>query len=194
MQSSKPLDVTLAERRAPARPPMTHDRLGRPLVGPCLLWTGRLPKDGYPRLTRKGYWLVPQLVHRIAYALATGHPLSDLASIPGLDHLCRTPACSAAAHLEPKSRAENLRIGNPNQNERKQVCDSGHPFSDENTYVRTAGTRDCRQCKRIAAREWYRRKHRPDLVGKPPLPGGRPIGPVGEPNSAKPRRNWQDGT
>jgi hypothetical protein len=172
---------------------MTHDRLGRPLIGPCLVWTGKLPKDGYPRIQHKTWAPVPQLVHRVAYALATGHPLDDLKSIPTLDHLCRTPACSAAGHLEPKSRAENLAIGNPNQNERKEICDNGHPFTKANTYVRPSGNRECRECKRVIAREHYRRKARPDLIGKPPtlVGGGRPQTAN---NSPKPRRNWQDGT
>lgn len=144
-------------------------------------------------LTYRTHWYAPQLVHRIAYALAVGHPLSDLRSIPTLDHLCRTPACSAAAHLEPKSRAENLRIGNPNQNERKESCDSGHPFTVENTYVRPNGNRECRECKRRLGRESWRRKNRPDLVDKPPSTPGRPKVAVVV-REGKPRRMWADGT
>lgn len=178
-------------RRVQADPPFTHDRYGRPMIGPCLVWTGKPPADGYPRMTHKT-WKAPQLVHRVAYALATGHPLDALPDIPTLDHLCRTPMCSAAAHLEPKSRAENLAIGNPNQNERKEVCDNGHPFSEENTYVRPGGTRECRICKREISRESWRRKNRPDLVNQPPMhPNGRPQTVTREP---KPRRSWNDGT
>lgn len=171
---------------------MTHDRLGRPLIGPCLIWTGKLPKDGYPRLKHLT-WKAPQLVHRVAYAIATGHPLSDLSSIPTIDHLCRTPACSASAHLEPVGHDINLERGNPNQNERKEACDGGHPLTPENTYVTPGGNRNCRECKRISAREWYRRKMRPDLIGKPPTLIG-----VGRPqtsdNAPNPRRKWEDGT
>jgi hypothetical protein len=193
MRIPKPLDVIFAERRIPKPPPLTHDRLGRPIVGPCLVWTENIPKDGYPRLTYRAHWRVPQLVHRIAYAMAKGHPLDDLGSISTLDHLCRTPACSAAAHLEPKTRAENVLLGNPNQNERKEQCDKGHPFSRENTYVTPKGRRNCRECKRESTRESWRRKHRPDLVGKNPTIAGRPKGGVifREP---KPGRKWNDGT
>jgi hypothetical protein len=192
MPPSKPLDVVLFERRVPRTPPITTDRMGRPLVGPCLVWTGKLPKDGYPRIRHLIWPKAPQLVHRVAYAMATGHPLTDLPSIPTLDHLCRTPACSAAAHLEPVTRRENVIRGNPNQNEVKARCESGHPFSEENTYVRPNGNRQCRTCKRRADRESYRRKHRPDLVGKPPTSNfGRPRSSQNKP---KPRRNWQDGT
>lgn len=191
MPPSKPLDVVLYERRFPRNPPLTFDRLDRRLIGPCLIWAGKIPKDGYPRLKHRT-WAAPQLVHRVAYAMATGHLLADLPSIPTLDHLCRTPACSAVAHLEPKSRAENLAIGNPNQNERKEACDEGHLFTPENTYVRPNGNRQCRECKRKSDRESYRRKNRPDLIGKPPLHNhGRPRTSA---NPPKPRRDWQDGT
>lgn len=193
MPPSKPLDVVLAMRRTPTAPAITHDRLGRPLVGPCLIWTGKLPKDGYPRLTHRTWRQVPQLVHRVAYALATGHPLSDIKTIPELDHLCRTPACSAFGHLEPVTRKANLERGNSNPNERKTHCDKGHEFTADNTYAKPDGTRECRECKKVAAREWYRRKHRPDLIGRPPsidVPG-RPRTVFRDP---KPRRNWQGGT
>lgn len=172
---------------------MSHDRLGRPLVGPCLVWTGKLPKDGYPRITQLGTWPIPQLVHRVAYALATGHPLDRITEIPTLDHLCRTPACSSAAHLEPTTPGENVLRGNGNQNEIKTHCVNGHEFTPENTYAKPDGTRQCRECKKVIAREWYRRHHRPDLIGQPPTMDqpGRPRTVFREP---KPRRAWQDGT
>lgn len=148
---------------------MTHDRLGRPLIGPCLVWTGKLPKDGYPRLTRIHIWSSPQLVHRVAYAMANGIPLKDLKSVPGLDHLCRTPACSAATHLEPVPQAENNRRGDGNQNVGKTECIKGHPFDAANTIQRKGGNRGCRTCKAEQTRDSWRRKHRPDLVGAPPM-------------------------
>jgi len=171
---------------------MSHDRLGRPLIGPCLIWTGAVPKDGYPRLTHRPTWRAPQLVHRVAYAIYIGHPLEDLAAIRRLDHLCRTPACSSGAHLEPVTGKENVLRGNGNQNEIKTRCDSGHEFTPENTYAKPDGAHQCRECKRRGAREWYRRKARPDLIGKPPLhSNGRPQTVKRAP---RPRRDWQDGT
>jgi hypothetical protein len=193
MAATKPLDISLAQRREPQEPLLTHDRLGRRIKGPCLVWTGVLPKDGYPRIThRRSFGMAPQLVHRVAYAIGTGVSLDRIKEVPPLDHLCRRPACSAVAHLEPTTRPENLRRGNPNQNERKDRCDAGHLFSDENTYVRPSGNRQCRECKRVADREWYRRRNRPDLIGKPPTrENGRPRTSNNDP---KPRRDWQDGT
>lgn len=171
---------------------MTHDRLGRALVGDCLVWTGNLPNDGYPRISFKAFFPYPQLVHRVAFALAAGHPMGAIKEIPILDHLCRQPACSSPSHLEPVTRAVNIERGNPNQNEIKTHCDNGHEFTAENTYVRPNGNRLCRTCKRVSDREAYRRKRRPDLVGKPPLwNSGRPRTVY---RQEKPRRVWSDDT
>jgi hypothetical protein len=169
----------MAEWRTAAPPPITHDRLGRPLIGPCLIWTGRLPKDGYARIKNRAFGTdAPQLAHRVAYALANAIPLADLRSVPELDHLCRTPACSAVAHLEPVARKENLRRGDGNQNVGKTECARGHRFTEENTLVRAGGARRCRTCHRDDSRERWRAKNRPDLVGLPPLPGGRNRGKI----------------
>jgi hypothetical protein len=144
-------------------------------VGPCLVWDGPVPKDGYARINNRAFGIkAPQLVHRVAYALAHAIPLTELKSIPELDHLCRVHACSADAHLEPVTRKENLARGDGNQNAGKTECINGHSFTPENTNVEPGGGRHCRTCKRDQARESYRRKHRPDLVGAPPTVAGRP--------------------
>lgn len=116
----------------------------------------------------------PQLVHRAAYALAHAIPLTELKTVPELDHLCRVHACSAAAHLEPVTRAENPARGDGNQNASKTECDQGHPFDEGNTIWRKDGSRRCKACHRRRTREAWRAKNRPDLVGQPPQTGGRP--------------------
>lgn len=37
-------------------------------------------------------------------------------------------------------------------------CIHGHAMTDENTYVDPAGLRYCRECRRRATRDWYRRR------------------------------------
>jgi len=183
MPAPKPVEVVLAECRDATPPPFSHDRLGRPLVGPCLIWNRKLPKDGYARIKNRALGTdSPQLTHRVAFALANAIPLADLKSVPELDHLCRVRACSSAAHLEPVTRKENLARGDGNQNKDKTECIRGHEFTPENTLVEPNGGRHCRTCRRDNARESYRRLHRPDLVGKPVPEGrGRPRGKIKHP-------------
>lgn len=145
---------------------MTHDRLGRPLIGPCLIWTGKPTKDGYARIKNLDLKTeAPQLVHRVAYALAHGIALEDLKTVPELDHLCRVHECSSARHLEPVTRKENLERGDGNQNKNKTHCVRNHEFTEANTIWRKSGSRGCRTCKR----ERWRERHAPDLVGRDPL-------------------------
>lgn len=116
--------------------------------GSCWMWTGRTDRYGYGRfkLDRR-----MALAHRVSF-------LFSLGSIPPgmtIDHLCRNRACVRPDHLEVVTRKVNsLRgIGPTAVNARKTVCNSGHPFSPENTYTRPNGHRDCRTCirARVAA-------------------------------------------
>lgn len=40
----------------------------------------------------------------------------------------------------------------------RDVCSSGHPFTEENTYYDTDGYRRCRECSNARARRYYREK------------------------------------
>jgi hypothetical protein len=167
MPAPKPVKEVLLNRDE-TEPPTTHDRLGRPLVGPCLIWRGKIPKDGYVRITNREFKTKsPQLLHRVAYGVAHGIPLAEVP--PELDHLCHVPAWTTAPHLEPVTRKENLLRGDGNQNLNKTECDQGHPFDAANTIHRKGGGRACRACKNVADRESWRRKNRPDLVGQPAM-------------------------
>lgn len=68
----------------------------------CWLWTGRVNKQGYGRMSVKGK---EQLAHRLAYALATGQDPLGFCVL----HECDNPPCCNPKHLSPGNRSENAR-------------------------------------------------------------------------------------
>lgn len=106
--------------------------------GDCLVWTGNAP-HGYGT-----FWLDGRKVraHRFSYERFVG-PIPDGLE---LDHLCRNTRCVNPEHLEPVTRAENLRRAHwPNS--RKTHCKHGHEYTSENTY-HWRGHRVCRTCQK----------------------------------------------
>ncbi|WP_352237126.1 HNH endonuclease signature motif containing protein [Lentzea sp. NBRC 102530] len=119
----------------------------------CWEWIAALRSNGYG-----AYFAGPDdrnaLAHRVAYrTLVEAIP-------PGLDldHLCRVRRCVNPAHLEPVTRRTNLLRGETVVAARaaQTHCVNGHEFDAANTYIRSAGTRDCRACHRNRER---RRAH-----------------------------------
>ena len=76
MPAYRPIAVVLAANLRETPAPFTHDRLGRPLVGPCLIWTRATDSKGYGVVGNKDFGSTKlQRVHRVAYALAEGLPM-----------------------------------------------------------------------------------------------------------------------
>jgi hypothetical protein len=122
----------------------------------CINWTGRLDRDGY---SRDG----SRLAYRLIYE---GHH-GPIPAGMHIDHLCRNRACVNVEHLEVVTPAENARRAGPFRtfrppvavlNAAKTHCVNGHEFSEENTYVRPCGSRDCRACVRERVRQYKRRR------------------------------------
>lgn len=109
----------------------------------CILWTGRLTKDGHGRCDVR---VAPgealnQLAHRVAWRIAYGkYPAKTL------DHLCRVRNCLNVAHLEDVSLGENVGRGLF-----RAVCKRGHLQIPHNRYVNPkTGRSRCKLCLRIS--------------------------------------------
>lgn len=79
-------------------------------IGDCWEWTGRLQHGGYGKSSagseRDGSNRTV-LVHRFIYNALTGVDIAGL----DIDHLCKNRKCANPDHLEPVTRAENIRRG-----------------------------------------------------------------------------------
>lgn len=109
----------------------------------CIEWVGGKTLGGYGAFTvETGHRSsVKAMAHRWAYENYVG-PIPEGYDI---DHLCRNRACVNPDHLEPVTRAENVRRAAALKTE----CPAGHPYTDENTYVRPGtAQRTCRTCAR----------------------------------------------
>lgn len=114
--------------------------------GECLNWLGCLTPDNYGRLGGK-------YAHRVVYERLVGPIPAGLE----LDHLCRNTRCVKPEHLEPVTRAENMR----RRYAAYTHCKAGHEFTDSNTYVMPSGGRRCRACQSEACQKYRaRRKER----------------------------------
>jgi hypothetical protein len=117
----------------------------------CWLWTGYIDADGYGKWRRPG-----RGAHLVVWEDLRG-PIPDGLE---LDHLCRVTRCVNPDHLEPVTRAENIR--------RRYAlythCKNGHPFDEANTY-RWRNRRCCRACNRVNA---AKSKERREMSAAPP--------------------------
>lgn len=118
----------------------------------CWQWSGSKTKGGYANLKVGGKTLV---AHRLSFE----HFVGPIPEDKQLDHLCRNRACVNPEHLQAvSSRVNVLRgIGTGARYARRTSCSHGHPFTEENTYVRPDGGRKCRICKRSQNREYKQR-------------------------------------
>lgn len=110
----------------------------------CWPWRAYINPEGYG-----WFWIngKPRLAHLVAYELTYGDVPTGLV----IDHTCENPACVNPDHLEPVTHGVNLIRSATTQagiNARKTHCKRGHEFTEDNTYVRPNGDRECRTCKR----------------------------------------------
>jgi hypothetical protein len=150
--------------------PITHDCLGRPIVGPCLIWTGT-PKSKYPKIWDPDFGKNGDnaAVHRVMYEMFVG-PIQD-----DLDHLCRVKKCASPAHVEDVTARENLRRHMLTRGyveplpDDPDTCLRGHPLTPENTTYERANGQGQRRCLTCIRERAWRSRHTED----PPAYRGR---------------------
>lgn len=115
----------------------------------CWRWQKYVSENGYGHIGVPG--TTPKWVHRVAYEAWIG-PIPDGLHI---DHLCRVRDCCNPEHLEPVTPRENVLRGTgfAAEHAKRTHCPKGHPYDEENTYVRPGrGGRDCNTCRSMASR------------------------------------------
>lgn len=117
----------------------------------CWVWGGCVAKPGYGRMgTITG---TTAYTHRIAFELVNG----TIPTAMSLDHLCRNTLCANPSHLECVTHRENVLRGVSYCSERHSSthCVNGHEFTIKNTYITSAGHRQCRKCNRLNGKRYY---------------------------------------
>lgn len=106
----------------------------------CWNWQRAINKGGYGTIC---YMANRWFVHRLCYEMFRG-PIPEGYEV---DHLCRNRRCLNPDHLEPVTKLENIRRGAAAVTH----CAKGHPYDEENTYLRSyrlTNHRTCRACRR----------------------------------------------
>lgn len=149
-----------AHRRGLEPLPSPSDRLAANLSWSdtgCHEWRGSVDESGYGRISVDGK---KTGTHRLAYLLAHG----EIPDGVEVCHTCDNPPCCNPDHLFLASHRENMldmssKGRGPGQS--KTHCKNGHPFTPDNTSIRTSGDarpfRNCRTCQRDASAR-HRRK------------------------------------
>lgn len=109
----------------------------------CWIWNGSHTIQGYGRMFADGK---NHYAHRIAYLLHNGKLTDGLV----LDHTCRNRTCVNPQHLEEVTLSENVKRGG----NAKTKCKNGHKFTDENTYIKPNGNRNCKTCRLDSTRRY----------------------------------------
>ena len=116
----------------------------------CLIWTRGKNNMGYGThaVPGGGKRSIMVLAHRTAFEAFYG-PIGKGRIIR---HTCDEPSCYNPLHLVEGTQRENVmdmdaRGRRVSWNSGKDRCIRGHEFTEQNTYVRKNGKRNCRECE-----------------------------------------------
>lgn len=109
----------------------------------CWNWTGR---------TNGKYPVIPLSNRKSGYAHRWSHeyyigPIPDGYEV---DHLCFNIICVNPLHLEAVTKKVNMER---TRKATKTICNNGHKYTKQNTYIKPNGCRDCRECRRARDRK-----------------------------------------
>ncbi len=116
----------------------------------CWLWISTVGRGGYGQFWLRGKTLA---AHRVSYSHHIG-PIPDGYTIDHIEAACSSRSCVSPGHLRAISNKANILAGSGAAaiNARKTECKHGHPFDEENTYLRLSGGRLCKECGRLRRR------------------------------------------
>ena len=129
----------------------------RNFKSPCWIWIGKKDRYGYGYCHFEGE---KRPAHRVFFRLFYGY----FPPYPGfhVDHLCRNRDCVNPDHLEKVTPQENASRAKPfrppDPKSFNTHCVNGHEFTDQNTYLRPSGSRDCRACIRSRVRKYQSKR------------------------------------
>ena len=131
----------------------------------CWPWAGSDNGDGYGQLCsnnvnyRAHKFFYENLVGKVADGMVLDHTCHDPNTCEG-GKTCPHRRCCNPGHMQETTNHANLLRGGTlaAENATKTACVHGHEFTPENTFLRTGGKRECRQCMRSRARVYDRAK------------------------------------
>jgi len=110
--------------------------------GDCRLWLGSISSQGYATARIDGE---KRYVHRL---------LSPGSEGMEVHHICGNRSCVNPDHLMVVTAKQH------SEQHRADACPHGHSYTFDNVYITPAGTRQCRECKRINNRAAAARRAR----------------------------------
>lgn len=116
----------------------------------CWTWHGSRRGDGYGQVYINGKH---RAAHRLAFFLANYY------YPPVVRHKCDNRTCVNPHHLEGGTQTDNMRDvieRGRHYYANKTHCPHGHEYTEDNTYRRPNGSRECRACRKA-------RKEQPSL-------------------------------